>query len=379
MSRCDLHLHSKFSDRSEDWIFRRFDFPDSYSDPRELYRRAKAAGMDFVTITDHDTIEGCLAISRIVAILLLASRLRLIFRKIHAKLICSSGDFRRRNTPRSARLRDNIFDLQAFLQTESIAHAVAHPLYSINGKLSTSHLERLILLFQHFEGRQRSARRAAERPHRSTFLPSSRREKIAEFAERHDSRRPIPSRGKKSSSAARTITAGSLLAQPSPKRQPRERRTIFSTTSGPAAAARTAKGGTPLALSHGFYNTLSLFHPGPLHREARTERRPGGKNVFAFHGGARPDRVHPRGKSRLHHAGRPFRQNLRARETGEHFALARALELLRAAGSESEDSRAKSRRSPNPSVARSSWPTPPASSSPFASSKNSCSKSAPAT
>src|ERR1700759_3368638 len=64
MSRCDLHLHSRFSDRSEDWIFRRFDFPDSYSDPEELYRRAKAAGMDFVTITDHDVIDGSLAISR---------------------------------------------------------------------------------------------------------------------------------------------------------------------------------------------------------------------------------------------------------------------------------------------------------------------------
>ncbi len=65
MSRCDLHLHSKFSDRSEDWIFRRFDFPDSYTDPQELYTRAKAAGMDFVTITDHDTIEGCLALTSI--------------------------------------------------------------------------------------------------------------------------------------------------------------------------------------------------------------------------------------------------------------------------------------------------------------------------
>jgi predicted metal-dependent phosphoesterase TrpH len=65
MSHCDLHLHSKFSDRSEDWLFRRFDFPDSYSDPVELYRRAKEAGMEFVTITDHDTIEGSLAIAHL--------------------------------------------------------------------------------------------------------------------------------------------------------------------------------------------------------------------------------------------------------------------------------------------------------------------------
>ena len=63
MSRCDLHLHSKFSDRSEEWLFRRFDFPDSSSEPAEVYARARAAGMDFVTLTDHDTIDGCLTIA----------------------------------------------------------------------------------------------------------------------------------------------------------------------------------------------------------------------------------------------------------------------------------------------------------------------------
>src|SRR5207245_9778992 len=42
--------------------------------------------------------------------------------------------------------------LQRYLQAGQIAHAVAHPLYSINGKLEASHLERLIQLFKHFEG-----------------------------------------------------------------------------------------------------------------------------------------------------------------------------------------------------------------------------------
>ncbi len=64
MSKCDLHIHSRFSARSEEWLFRRFDFPDSYSDPRELHRKLLERGMDFVTITDHDTIDGCLADSR---------------------------------------------------------------------------------------------------------------------------------------------------------------------------------------------------------------------------------------------------------------------------------------------------------------------------
>ncbi len=33
---------------------------DCYSDPRDVYRTARARGMDLVTITDHDSIDGCL-------------------------------------------------------------------------------------------------------------------------------------------------------------------------------------------------------------------------------------------------------------------------------------------------------------------------------
>jgi hypothetical protein len=62
-SKVDLHIHSRFSDRSREWLLRRFDFPDSYSKPRELYRQLKERGMDFVTITDHNSIEGCLEIA----------------------------------------------------------------------------------------------------------------------------------------------------------------------------------------------------------------------------------------------------------------------------------------------------------------------------
>src|SRR5712691_6028612 len=151
MSRCDLHLHSKFSDRSEDWLFRRFDFPDSYSDPLELYWRAKAVGMDFVTITDHDTIEGGLAISKYHDSFL-SEQVTTYFPQDPCKINLLVWGLSKAQHAEICRLRDNIFDLQTFLQKETLAHAVAHPLYSINGKLSTSHLERLTLLFQHFEG-----------------------------------------------------------------------------------------------------------------------------------------------------------------------------------------------------------------------------------
>ena len=65
VSRCDLHIHSRYSARSEEWLFRRFDFPDSYSDPKELHGQLLKRGMDYATITDHDTIEGCLQIAHL--------------------------------------------------------------------------------------------------------------------------------------------------------------------------------------------------------------------------------------------------------------------------------------------------------------------------
>src|ERR1043166_2304343 len=55
--RVDLHLHSDAS-RLKQLRFMRM--RDCYSPPIEVYRRAKARGMDLVTLTDHDSIDGCL-------------------------------------------------------------------------------------------------------------------------------------------------------------------------------------------------------------------------------------------------------------------------------------------------------------------------------
>ena len=56
--RADLHVHSCHSLRSGNFRFLRS--RDCYSRPEDVYRAAKARGMDVVTITDHDSIGGCL-------------------------------------------------------------------------------------------------------------------------------------------------------------------------------------------------------------------------------------------------------------------------------------------------------------------------------
>ena len=56
--RADLHVHSCHSLQSCHLRFLKS--RDCYSRPEDVYRVAKARGMDLVTITDHDSIGGCL-------------------------------------------------------------------------------------------------------------------------------------------------------------------------------------------------------------------------------------------------------------------------------------------------------------------------------
>src|SRR5436853_4277109 len=184
MSKCDLHIHSRFSARSEEWLFRRFDFPDSYSDPRELHRQLIERGMDFVTITDHDTIEGCLEI-RDLPNTFISEQVTTYFPQDTCKIHILVWGITEKQHADIVIVRDNIFALQRYLQAGKIAHAVAHPLYSVNGKLSASHLERLILLFKHFDGIN-GLRDSLLSDLAAKLLRELTPAKIDDFANRHD-------------------------------------------------------------------------------------------------------------------------------------------------------------------------------------------------
>jgi predicted metal-dependent phosphoesterase TrpH len=64
MALVDLHLHSSASTETGNWFLKNAVLPESYTDPEQAYRKAKDQGMDFVTLTDHDTIRGALEIAR---------------------------------------------------------------------------------------------------------------------------------------------------------------------------------------------------------------------------------------------------------------------------------------------------------------------------
>jgi len=62
-TRADLHCHSTASTVSKLGVQRALGLPECATPPEEVHALAKRRGMDFVTITDHDTIDGALAIA----------------------------------------------------------------------------------------------------------------------------------------------------------------------------------------------------------------------------------------------------------------------------------------------------------------------------
>src|SRR4051812_23438131 len=184
MSKCDLHVHSAHSSRSEEWLFRRFDFPDSCSEPGWLHAQLLDAGMDFVTVTDHDTIEGCLQIADLPQTFI-SEQVTTYFPQDPCKIHLLVWGISEAQHSEIVGVRDNIFDLQKYLAAQQIAHAVAHPLYSINGKLDASHLERLILLFKHFEGIN-GLRAALLSDRAQDLFPALPPAKIDPYPNRHD-------------------------------------------------------------------------------------------------------------------------------------------------------------------------------------------------
>ena len=265
MSRCDLHIHSRYSARSEEWLFRRFDFPDSYSDPKTLYEQLVGHGMDHVTITDHDTIEGCLQIADLPRTFI-SEQVTTYFPhdtcKLHI-LVWGISEQQHRNIEA---VRDNIIELQRYLQMAQVTHAVAHPLYSVNGKLEACHLEQLILLFKHFEGIN-GLRDALLSDLAQTLFEQLTPDKIDAFANRHNLAPTHAEPWKKVFVGGSDDHGGQFVASAfteTPAADSAERFLEF-VRSGDCSVR--GYGGTPLILSHGFYNTVACFIQDRFHEK----------------------------------------------------------------------------------------------------------------
>ncbi len=163
-SRVDLHCHSTASVVSKLGVQRALGLPECATPPEEVYELAKRRGMDFVTITDHDTIDGALELAAKYDDAFVSEELTASFRgEPQAVHILCWGI-----TPDDhERLQSLAGDVEAVaneLRSRSIACALAHPFYAVEAPLTPRHRRRLAQLFPIWETRNGSRARELNSP-----------------------------------------------------------------------------------------------------------------------------------------------------------------------------------------------------------------------
>src|SRR5919197_271006 len=151
-ARCDLHVHSRFSTDTGNFALRRARLGESYTDPQRVYRICRSRGMRFVTISDHNTVEGALRIAHLPDTFL-SVEVTTRFEQDDVPLHVLVWDLDEEDHRDLQPYRPSVVELVAFLRERGLPHALAHPLYRMGPPLTPSHVERLMLLFAVWEGR----------------------------------------------------------------------------------------------------------------------------------------------------------------------------------------------------------------------------------
>ena len=152
MTRVDLHCHSSASAVAGLAVQGTLGLPECATPPEEVHALAKRRGMDFVTITDHDTIDGVLAIADRPDVFV-SEELTAAFRgepqRVHVLCLGITPDDH-------DWLQAHAGDVEvvaAYLHERGIACALAHPFYNVAAPLTPRHRRRLAELFGTWEVR----------------------------------------------------------------------------------------------------------------------------------------------------------------------------------------------------------------------------------
>ncbi len=255
--KIDLHVHSKYSTRPSQWVLQKLGCPESFTDPAQVYKIAKERGMSLVTITDHNSISGALEIAHLPGTFV-GMEATSYFPEDNCKVHVLVYNIDERRYEDIQKARPNVFDLVEYLQKEGIVHVLAHPLYSVNDRLTVQHFEKMLLLFKNFE--LNGARDEWQNQILRTILDGLAPEIIAELADRHGIEPRFPEPWKKNLVAGSDDHSSLNVAR------------NFTQVAGAGGldeffagvlngGSRThGKASTPLTLSHNLYGIAYQFY-----------------------------------------------------------------------------------------------------------------------
>jgi predicted metal-dependent phosphoesterase TrpH len=129
--KCDLHVHSIHSGGCNLPFFDSF-CRESYSDPQQVYHSLKRKGMDLVTLTDHDSIDGGESLRRYPDFFLSEE----VTCRMPSGTFAHVGvyDLTERQHIEIQRRRNDLLSLLAYLSEQRLFFCVNHVFSALTGK-----------------------------------------------------------------------------------------------------------------------------------------------------------------------------------------------------------------------------------------------------
>ncbi len=180
--KVDLHVHSSYSDKPFSWFLRSGHSAECYTEPSTVYETAMRRGMNLVTISDHDTIDGALELAGRYDNFFISEEVSARFPEDGCIIHTIALDIDEAQHREIQRLRGNIYDLVRYMDQEEIAYFWCHPLSDVNHRLSKSHIERCFLMFRALEVRNGTRDRLHE-DHLLTMISAFTPELLARWAD----------------------------------------------------------------------------------------------------------------------------------------------------------------------------------------------------
>jgi predicted metal-dependent phosphoesterase TrpH len=152
LKRADLHCHSRFSIFK---YFRRANTRDCYNAPEDVYRIAKERGMSFVTLTDHDSIDGALYLLNKYPDLedfFIGEEVETVFPETAQRVHIGVWGLNEAQHREIQRLRPNIRELVPYMKQERMIFGINHLFQSYRMKnVAARYISELLEMFDVFE------------------------------------------------------------------------------------------------------------------------------------------------------------------------------------------------------------------------------------
>jgi len=146
--RCDMHVHTIHSGMCTLPVLNRV-CRESYTQPDALYERLKGAGMDLVTVTDHDSIDAAEALRRHDDFFL--SEEVTCRMPSGTEIHLGVYGIAERHHVEIQRRRTDIESLAAYLDEQELFFTINHLFSCLTGRRDASDFDRFEALFPGFE------------------------------------------------------------------------------------------------------------------------------------------------------------------------------------------------------------------------------------